>query len=151
MKQLTVLFALVAFATMLGGCGVGKMATSKEFWVYGYCEDATLVIRNDVPHSAKIVVGGDPTTYMIPPDATLTIPGRYPVFSQTHRRIPVTASMMPFEPAVRSATMVWNFHNNGHSLNTGQLVQGREVHAILELQNLDPKAKTNRLIFRVGQ
>lgn len=152
MKQQFMLFTLFVVATVSGGCEAAKMAVSEEFWVYGMCDDATLVLRNDVPKSVNITIGGDRKLYTVLPDATLTIPGRYPVFSRVSRRIPVTASVTPFDPSVRSGMMTWNFSNQGHALNGyGGYTQGKEVHAIIELQNPDPKAKGNRLVFRVQQ
>lgn len=132
----------------LQGCYVA----SREFWLYGYCEDAVCRVWNGTPKTIAVRVGGDPKIYSVPSGSELIIPGRYPVFSQVHRRIPISASVTPYDPMVRDAGMTWNFSNQGHTLNGyGGYTQGKEVHAIIELQNPDPKAKANQLVFRVQQ
>ncbi|MDP3974929.1 MAG: hypothetical protein Q8P88_01420 [Candidatus Jorgensenbacteria bacterium] len=133
----------------------GCYVASKEFLLYGYCESATFRVHNSVPRTIAIRVGGDPKTYQIAPGGDLIIPGRYPVFSNVYSRIPITASVEPFDPLVRDGGTTWHFSNHGHYLGgygySGGYTQGQEVHATVELSNPDPKAKNNTLHFRVQQ
>jgi hypothetical protein len=151
--KIVLLFAITGSLLFLSGCSAAvetfNMATGKEFWIYGMCDDATLIVQNDAPVSIRVIVGGHRHAYLIPPDSVLIIPGRYPVFSQVYRQIPITASVTPHVPSVRSAQTMWNFHHNGHYLGGGGITQGKEVHAVVELERLDGRTGVNRLVFRV--
>lgn len=135
---------IVVSSVVMSGC-----ASVGEFIAYGVCDDATLVVYNHTPQTLTILVGGDRKKYLLPPDGTLTIPGRYPISSPIRQRIPITASVTPFNSQIRAGTMTWDFYSSGYYARG--YTYGREVHATVEFENPDPRAKTNRLVFRVQQ
>lgn len=148
---------LVLFLFFAGiGIGASGCATSSvgKFALYGFLDDAEMVVRNSTPVTVIVNIGGDAKDYVLPPRAKLIIPREYPISGRVQVRIPVTATVAPTEPMhgnIRDGGTTWNFSHYGHYLGNyyGGGTNGRYVHVSIELQNPDPKAKRNALVFRI--
>ena len=148
MKQLRMLLMFAGIGIVAGGCATTSVG---KFILYGFLEDAEMVVRNNTPLTIMVNVGGLSKDYTLPPGGRLTIPIEYPLGGRVQARIPVTATVTPLNSSIKSAGTTWNFSHHGHQLGSyyGGWTNGKYVHAAIELQNPDPKTKRNALVFRI--
>lgn len=147
-KQFLSLLALFLWmATFGGSCAAGR------FILYGFLEDASMVVRNSTPFTVLVNVGGDPNDYMIPSGEKFTIPRMYPLSAQAEAKIPVNATVRPMNIAIEDGGTTWNFSHYGHYLGLygGTRTTGKYVHATIQLRDPTLRTKINGLKFKVQQ
>lgn len=149
MKRLVMFLLFAGTSVGIGGCAT--TSSVGKFVLYGFLEDAEMVVRNNTPLTVVVNVGGLSEDYTLPPGGKLTIPVEYPFGARVQAYIPVTATVTPLNPFIRSGGTTWHLSHYGHYLGSygGTWTTGKYVHATIELENTRPDAKQNSLQFKV--
>ncbi|GEM_PF-2872301 len=148
MKKLMLFLAFAGIGLGSSGC----FPQVSEFVLYGPCEDMAFYAMNGTPHYIEVAVENEVLGPIAPGDEVV-FSKRFAAFQNLNKGFALRASVVPFNPNIRSATDEWRFTNNGNryfrsSGSTPRVAKNAVVRAVVELTSTNPKARTNQLRFR---